>query len=140
MAISGKPGLYKMVSQTKNGLIVEGLDDKKRFPVYSANQISALEEISIYTITEDFPLAKVLTNIYKHANGGETISPKASKEELMSFFGEILPDFDDEKVYPSDVKKIVQWYSTLLRHGIIDGVEDAEIVEVQAVEPTEEVQ
>ncbi len=113
LAVGGKGGLFKMISQTKNGLIVEGLKDKKRIPVYSAHQISALEEISIYTYEEDVPLAKVFEIIQKHLNGNEIISAKSSKKDLLSFFKEVLPDYNEEQVYASDVKKVIQWYKLL---------------------------
>jgi len=119
LAIGGKGGLFKMISSTKTGLIVEGLQDKKRIPVYSAHQISALEEISIYTYEEDVPLNDVFEKIHNHLNGGEIISPKASKNDLLNFFKEILPDFNEEQVYASDVKKVVQWYKILNSAGMM---------------------
>ncbi len=119
LAIAGKPGLYKMVSQIKNGLIVEGLDDKKRFPVYSAHQISALEEISIYTYEDDMPLVEVFEKMFKHLDGKEPISPKSSKNDLLNFFLEIVPDYNEEQVYASDIKKVIQWYIALKRNNLL---------------------
>lgn len=119
LAIGGKPGLYKMISQTKNGLIVEGLDDKKRLPVYSAHQISALEEISIYTYEEDVPLKEVFKNIFNHLNGEQIISPKSSKNELASFFEKVLPNYNEEQVYASDIKKVIQWYIALDKNDLL---------------------
>ena len=119
LAIVGKSGLFKMVSSSKSGLIVEGLEDKKRIPVYSAHQISALEEISIYTYEDDIPLAEVFEKISIHLNGNDIISPKASKNDLLAFFKEVLPYFNEEQVYASDVKKVVQWYKILDKAGML---------------------
>ncbi|MBN2747514.1 MAG: DUF5606 domain-containing protein [Bacteroidales bacterium] len=131
LAISGKPGLFKMLSQSKNSIIVEGLTDGKRMPVYAAHQISALEEISIYTQTEDKPLKDIFKEIFIKYEGKEAISPKSSATELEAFFREILPDYDQERVYASDIKKVVQWYNLLLKAGLID-------VEADEPENTEE--
>ena len=126
LAIGGKGGLFKMISQTKNGLIVEGLIDKKRIPVYSAHQISALEEISIYTYEEDVPLAKVFELIQKYLDGKEIISAKSSKNELLKFFKEVLPDYNEEQVYASDVKKVIQWYKILNEENMLVFEEEKE--------------
>jgi hypothetical protein len=115
-----------MISQTKNGLIVEGLIDKKRIPVYSAHQISALEEISIYTYEEDVPLAKVFELIQKYLDGKEIISAKSSKNELLKFFKEVLPDYNEEQVYASDVKKVIQWYKILNEENMLVFEEEKE--------------
>jgi hypothetical protein len=119
LAISGKPGLYKMVAQSKNGLIVEDFDQGKRFPVYSTHQISALEEISIYTYEDDVPLAEVFEKMYEVLNGEKAMSPKSSKNELMAFFEQVLPYYHQEQVYPSDVKKIIQWYNIFHKHDML---------------------
>jgi len=119
LAIGGKPGLYKMVSQSKTGLIVEGMEDKKRFPVYTAHQISALEEISIYTYEEDVPLVEVFEKMFNILDGKDPISPKSSKNELLKFFSTILPDYNEEQVYASDIKKVIQWYIALSKNGLM---------------------
>ncbi|MCK5847455.1 MAG: DUF5606 domain-containing protein [Bacteroidales bacterium] len=136
LAIGGKGGLFKMISSTKTGLIVEGLEDKKRSPVYSAHQISALEEISIYTYEEDVPLAEVFEKIHTHLNGAEIISPKSSKNDLMAFFKEVLPFYNEEEVYASDVKKIVQWYKILnkLDMLVFEEVKEEEVAEEEIKE------
>ncbi len=139
LAVSGKPGLFKMLSQGKNSIIVEGLTDGKRMPVYAAHQISALEEISIYTETEDKPLKDIFREIYIKHEGKEAISPKSSANELEAFFSEILPDYDRDRVYPSDIKKVVQWYNLLLKAGLVDAkVDEPENAEVAEPENTEE--
>lgn len=119
LALSGKPGLYKLLSQGKNSIIVEGLDDHKRFPVYAATQISALEEISIYTETDDKPLKEIFQEMIEKLEGKEALSHKSSASELEAFFSTILPDYDRDRVYISDIKKVVQWYNQLLKVGLI---------------------
>lgn len=119
LAITGKPGLYKTVGQNKSSLIVESLTDGKKMPVYSANKISALEDISIYTYEEDIPLKKVFSLIAEKENGGKAISHNASAEELRNYMSEVLPDFDQERVYTSDIKKIFNWYNNLHENNLI---------------------
>jgi hypothetical protein len=120
IAISGKPGLFQLVSSVKNGFVVEGILDKKRFPVYSSSQVSSLEEVSIYTYEEDKPLREVFQNIYEYTQENELVSAKASKNELMSFFEKVLPNYDQDQVYASDVKKVIQWYKILADNNLID--------------------
>ncbi|MCK5856386.1 MAG: DUF5606 domain-containing protein [Bacteroidales bacterium] len=132
LAISGKPGLYRMVAQNKGGLIVEAIEDDKRFPVYSTHQISALEEISIYTYEEDVPLKEVFEKMFNVLEGKVAMSPKSNKNDMMAFFETVLPDFNQEQVYASDVKKIIQWYNIFHKHGMLsfDDKED-EVVETK---------
>jgi hypothetical protein len=125
LAISGKPGLYKLVSQTKTGLIVESLDDGKRFPVYAAHQISALEEISLFTYEDDLALADAFKMIYENLNGEKAPSPKSSSKDLEKFMSEAIPEYDEERVYVSDIKKLVRWYNQLLEKGIIKFEEES---------------
>lgn len=113
LSISGKPGLFNLISQTKTHLVVESLEDGKRFPIMGANQINTLGNIAIYTYSKEVPLAEVFYSIFQKAEGKETISHTESYADLMAFFGEILPDFDTEKVYASNVKKVIQWYNLL---------------------------
>ncbi|MCF8378281.1 MAG: DUF5606 domain-containing protein [Bacteroidales bacterium] len=126
LAISGKPGLYKMITQTKNGLIVESIPEGKKFTAFSHERISTLEEISIYTDDEDKPLKEVLKAIYDKQEGKAAISPKASGNELKAFFGEAVPDYDKENVYVSDIKKILLWYNTLQENNILNFEEEKE--------------
>jgi len=119
LAISGRPGLYKMVAQNKSGLIVESMEDDKRFPVYSTHQISALEEISIYTYEEDVPLAEVFEKMYNVLEGKPAMSPKSNKNDMMAFFETVLPDYNQEQVYASDVKKLIQWYNLFHKYGML---------------------
>ncbi|MCB0480589.1 MAG: DUF5606 domain-containing protein [Flavobacteriales bacterium] len=120
LAISGKGGLFKVVGQTKNGVVVESLLDGKKFPTYSSQQVSALEEISIYGEEEDIPLKDIFTRIHKVENGKQTsVSPKDSGAELREYFSDIIPEFDAERVYNSDIKKVISWYNLLLKAGLV---------------------
>lgn len=119
LSISGKPGLHKMVSNSSNAVIVESLSDGKRFPVYSNSKIIALEDISIYTESEDMPLKEVFKRMYAKENGQTTLSHKESNEKIIGYFNEIVPEFDKNRVYTSDMKKIIQWYNILIAKGML---------------------
>ena len=142
ISISGKPGLYKVVAQAKNSVIVESLEDNKRVPAYATDRISALEDISIYTYGEDKPLKEIYTDIFNKENGGATLSHKDDIKKLTAYLTEILPDYDQERVYSSDIKKLFQWYNLLHKSGNLKLEEEVaeEVVEVEAAaEVTEEV-
>jgi hypothetical protein len=126
ISISGKAGLYKVVAQGKNNIIVESLEDKKRFPAYSSDRISALEDISIYTYDEDVVLRDILTKIFEKEEGKTCISHKEDKAKLEAYLTEILPNYDKERVYISDVKKIFQWYNLLHKSGDLTKEEETE--------------
>ena len=119
LAVSGKSGLFKVISQTKNGLIVESLLDKKRMPVYASDKISNLEEISIYTEEKEAPLKEVFKAIFEKEKGGKAIDPKSDENALKAYFALVLPNYDKEKVYASDMKKVVNWYNILLDNGMM---------------------
>ncbi|MBP3510971.1 MAG: DUF5606 domain-containing protein [Prevotella sp.] len=123
LAISGKPGLYKLVSRAKNSLIVEALDEThRRMPAFATDRITSLADIAMYTDTDDVPLHKVLTSL-KNLEDGKTASidyRKAGNDELREYFGKVLPDFDRERVHNSDIKKLIQWYNILISNGISD--------------------
>ncbi len=114
IVISGKPGIFKINAQSKSGLIVESLKDKKKFPVMNIHNVSSLNDIAVYTYEAEVPLKQVFLNIHKKENGSKTISHKESKNKLTDFFTEVLPNYDTERVYPSNIKKIVQWYNQLV--------------------------
>ncbi len=114
IAVTGKPGLFEVVSQTKTGIIVESLTDKKRIPILSTHNVSLLENIAIFTYDEEVPLLTVFKTIFEKEAGKETISHKESGAKLSSFFSEILPEYDQERVYTSNIKKIIQWYNGLI--------------------------
>ena len=118
LTISGKPGLYQLQNQTRNGFIATSLIDGKKISVSARQNVSILAEIAIYTLTRELPLSEVLTKIFDKEKGGEAISHKSTKDELEEYFFEILPDYDEDRVYPSDIKKIVQWYNLLTKNGI----------------------
>jgi hypothetical protein len=126
LAISGKSGLYKFVSQGRNGIIVESFDDKKRSLISASTKVSALDDIAIFTEKEEVPLAEVFKIIFKKEDGKQTIDHKSSTEQLIAFFENILPEYDREKVYVSDMKKLVQWYNILVGLNMIDLVEEVE--------------
>ena len=121
LSIAGKPGLYRLVSHGKNMLIVESLTDKKRIPAYAKDKVISLGDIAMYTDAEEVPLHEVLTNLKNKENGAKaSISTSAKPEELRKFFAEVLPNFDSERVYPSDIKKLIYWYNLLIEAGITD--------------------
>lgn len=113
LSISGKPGLYKLINNTSNAIIVESLLDGKRFAAYSNSKIIALEDISIYTEDEDMPLKEVLKRIFEKENGAQALSHKADTEKILAYFEEIVPEYDHNRVYVSDMRKIIQWYNLL---------------------------
>ena len=113
LAISGHGGLFKFVSQGRNGIIVESLVDKKRISASATAKISALEDIAIYTDVEEISLADVFTSIYNKEDGNQTISHKSSSNELKAYFEEVLPEYDKDRVYVSDIKKVLNWYNIL---------------------------
>ena len=125
LSIGGKPGLYKLVSQGKNMLIVESLVDGKRFPVYSRDKVVSLGDIAMFTETGEVPLSEVLTNVsVKESGGVASIDSKADNETLRSYMGEVLPDFDRDRVYPSDIRKMISWYNLLVKSGITNFAEE----------------
>ena len=126
ISISGRPGLFKVVAQGKNNVIVESLEDKKRFPAYASDRISALEDISIYTYDEDKPLKEIYLSIFEKEDGKETISHKESADKMKAYLMEILPDYDQQRVYSSDIKKLFQWYNLLHKSGQLHEEEEAE--------------
>ena len=122
LSISGKPGLYKLISQGKNMLIVESLVDKKRFPAHGNEKIISLGDIAMYTDTEDIPLQEVLLSIKKKENGAAVTLDikKASADDLRAYMAEVLPAFDRDRVHLSDIKKLISWYNLLVASGITD--------------------
>lgn len=123
LAISGKPGLYKLVSRGNNSLIVETLDaQKKRMPVFGTDKVISLADIAMYTDEEEVPLRRVFKNIFEKEDGKKTSLDykKASKEELAAFMAEALPNYDRDRVYPADMKKLAQWYNILIENEITD--------------------
>lgn len=119
LSISEKPGLYRLVSTGKNLNIVESLIDGKRIPIYLTEKVIALSDVSIYTTESDVPLREVLSKIKEKENGEKaSIGKKSSSKEIFAFFEEVLPTYDKDKVYASDVKKIISWYNALIDANI----------------------
>lgn len=119
LSISGKPGLYVLKVQTRTGFVAESLADGKKISVSLKSNVSLLSEISIYTYEGEKPLVEIMNNIATKENNGPAISHKEDNATLMSYFREVLTDFDEERVYPSDVKKILNWYNTLQAKGLV---------------------
>lgn len=117
ISIAGKPGLFELISQSKNAVIVESLEDKKRLAINNTQNISLLENIAIYTYEEDLPLLDVFKAIAEKTEGKEAISHKESGNKLTAFFAEALPNYDDERVYTSNIKKVIQWFNILIKSG-----------------------
>jgi len=119
LSISGKPGLYQMVSSSKNGLVVSSLIDGKKFTAFNHFNISSLEEINVYTESGEVSLKDILKRIAEAQDFKEALSHKSSANELTSFFTEVVPDYDKENVYTSDIKKIIQWYNLLAKNEML---------------------
>jgi hypothetical protein len=126
LAITGKPGLYLVISQTKSGALVESIIDKKRIPVFATEKLSSLNDISIFTTDEDLPLKAVLKAIYEKENGGKCIDHKSDNNALKKYMEEVVPNFDKDRVYVSDIKKLFSWYNLLQQENLLDFSEETE--------------
>ena len=133
LAISKKPGLFKLITQSRGGFIAESLIDQKRLSVSISNNVSVLSEIAIYTLNEELPLKDVFLKIFEKEKGQDTsTSPKASKDDLEAYFFSVLPDYDEDRVYPSDIKKVLNWYNLLNKHKLLDFKIEASNTEEEA--------
>ncbi|MDE5664728.1 MAG: DUF5606 domain-containing protein [Duncaniella sp.] len=140
LSISGRPGLYRLVNRGKNMLIVESISTKKRTPAYAHDKVISLGDISIYTETDDVPLTDVLESV-KEKNNGQPVDIKAIGDDaaVREYFAEILPEFDRERVYTSDIKKLLTWYNLLLEGGITEFADkEASSPEVESAPESEE--
>lgn len=137
LAISGYPGLFKYVSQAKNGIIVESLIDKKRMPAYASAKVSALEDIAIFTEDAEVPLGDIFSKIYEKENGGKALDAKSSPDKIIAYFKSVLPDFDQKRVYVSDIKKVISWYNILQELNLLNLPEEKK-EEVKEEEPVKE--
>ena len=124
ISIAGMSGLYKVVAQTKSGLVVESLLDKKRIPAYSTSKVSALEEVSIYSTGDDVPLKDVFKKIHTKEKGATSIDHKAPDAELKKYFKSVFPEYDEARVYVSDIKKVISWYNALEKEGLLTKKEE----------------
>ncbi len=121
LSVSGKPGLYKLVSQNKSMIIAESLVTHKRAPIYSHEKVMSLGDIAIFTDEDEVPLGEVLEAVRVKENGAvASVSPKADPDTLRAYFAEVLPNFDRERVYPSDIKKLLTWYNLLVENNLAD--------------------
>jgi len=133
LSISGKSGLFVLVSRSKSGVIVESISDKKRFPAFATDRISSLEEISMFTYEKDVPLKEVFKSIFDKEEGGKSIDPKSDSKILKEYMEIILPEFDRDRVYVSDMKKLISWYNLLQENDLLDFLTE-EVEEVPASE------
>ncbi len=134
VSISGKGGLYKVIAQSAKGIIVESFEDKKRMMVEQHYQVSALSDIAVFTDTEEKPLQDVFKNIYELENGQPTkITHKSSGDELKNYFAKVLPNYDQNRVYVSDIKKVVKWYNILQENNVLkfDKAEDKKTTDTE---------
>ncbi len=135
LSVSGKPGLYKLLSSAKNMVIVESLVDNKKMPIHARDKVVSLGDISIYTEADDVPLKTIFSSIKEKENGGKVSINKSGKpEELRKYFEEILPDFDKDRVYTNDIKKMLNWYDILTDAGIDFEKEEAAEEKEEAAE------
>ena len=126
LSISGKGGLFKFIAQARNGIVVESLEESKRHVAPATARISSLDDIDIFTEEEEVPLADVFMVIHKMAEGKESISHKASNDELKEYFREIIPEYDEDRVYVSDIRKVILWYNLLHEHNLLEVIEKEE--------------
>ena len=142
LAISGKPGLYELKVQTRSGFVAESLTDGKRITVGMRSNVSLLSEISMYTHSEEKPLAEILRAIAVKENEGAAISHKEDNDKLVTYFKTVVPDYDDERVYVSDIKKVLNWYNTLQAKGLVSKeepkIENSEEIKEKVVAETKE--
>ena len=125
ISISGQPGLYKIVAQSKNGIIVESLADKKRLNVYASTKVSTLSDISMFTTGDDKPIEEIMTSIFEKEKGGAAIDNKSDDKAIEKYFSEILPEYDKERVYVSNMRKLINWYNALQTTGGLKEKEEA---------------
>jgi len=126
LSVSGRPGLYKVQAQTRSGFLAESLLDGKRISVGIQHNVSILSEIAIYTLSEELPLREVFKKIRDKEDGNPTsIGHKDGKDKLEEYFFGVLPDYDEDRVYASDIKKIVQWYNLLQKHELLHVIEES---------------
>lgn len=131
LSIAGKPGLYRLIAQSKSSIIVESLHDKKRLPISATQKISSLSDISIYTFETDVPLKDVLEKIFQKEDGGKCINPKSDSADLRRYMEVLMPDYDAARVYDSDLRKLFQWYNLLHENGRLTAEDPAEVAEVK---------
>jgi hypothetical protein len=136
LSISGRAGLFKVVSQAKNAVIVESLIDQKRIPAFGNEKMSSLEEISVFSAGEDMPLKDIFRKMHDNLKENKTIDPKSDNKILQEFFLEMVPEYDQERVYPSDIRKILNWYNLLLSNKLLDFSDEEEKTTIEEEKTT----
>lgn len=129
LSINGKPGLYQVVSQSRTGLIVESLEDGKKIPISATHRVSALGDISMYTLSDDVPLSEIFKKIFEFTEGKEGPSPKSSEDDMRAFMDQAFPTYDEDRVYVSDLRKLFKWYNLLLEKGLMTFEDEEENTE-----------
>jgi len=129
IAVSGVSGLFKTIAQAKGSVIVESLDDKRRMPVYASQKVHTLEAISVFCKDKDIMLAEVFKKIAEKENKGPALDHKSSEADMLKYFGEVLPDFDKERVHTSDIRKMLMWYNILQKNSMLDFDEETPAAE-----------
>lgn len=139
ISISGQPGLFKIVAQSKNGIIIEGLADKKRTNIYSTTKVSTLSDIGMYTTGDDKPIEEIITSVFEKEKGGPCVNAKADDKEIIAYFATVLPDYDKDRVYVSNMRKLFNWYTILQTTGNLKEKDSsAETEEGKALKAAEE--
>jgi hypothetical protein len=126
LAVSGQPGLFRLITEAKNRIIVESLTTGKRMPASTQAKISSLEDIAVYTHSGDIPLKDIMKRIFDHENGGPAIDFRSSDAEIRKYFEGVVPDYNKDKVYLSDIKKVIHWYNILHEKELLSFEEEAE--------------
>ncbi len=134
LSISGRPGLYKHIAQSKNSAVVESLEDGKRSSAFVTEQMSSLNDISVFTTGEDIKLEEIFKKIYEKENGKEAVSHNAPANEIKAYFEAAVPEYDKDRVYVSDIKKIIKWYNILIKAGILEFKEEKSEIEEEKKE------
>lgn len=138
LAIAGENGLFKFLAQGKNAIIVEHLETGKRSSAYGTAKVSSLDDIAIFTDEQEVPLGDIFNKIFEKEDGAETINHKATSDELKKYFAEVLPDYDRDRVYVSDIRKLIQWYNILHSLDMLIMEEAEETVEAEKADGSEE--
>lgn len=137
LSITGKPGLFKLIAHRKNGVVVESLLDGARASIPANANVSSLGDIAIYTYEEEVPLKDVFKAMSNVTEGKEALSHKSSKSDLEDFFGEVLPKFDQERVYASDIKKVIQWFNIIVKNNLLSILDTEDTPEDDSITPQE---
>lgn len=133
ISISGQPGLFKIIAQSKTGIIVEGLHDKKRTNVYASTKVSTLSDISMFTTGDDKPIEEIMTSIFEKENGGAAVDQKADDKTIVAYFASVLPEYDKERVYVSNMRKLLAWYNALQSTGNLKTKEENKDADGKAI-------